>query len=173
MAETDDSNEAFVRLLAKHDPTIRSYIRASIPNSSDLAEVMQQVCIIAWKKFSTLDDPENAFVKWTCAIARYEILKFRRGKARDRLVLDDDIIDKLAEEGIEESSSRQHWLKALDICLAKFPESRRDLLLKAYHPDTTIKELASNMNKKPNALYQILSRLRLSLVNCIEQNKAF
>jgi RNA polymerase sigma-70 factor, ECF subfamily len=173
MAETDDSNEDFVRLLTKHDPSIRAYIRASIPNPADVAEIIQGISIIAWKKFTTLENPEQNFVKWACVIARYEILKFRRGKARDRLVLDDDIIEKLAEEGIEEASSRQYWLKSLDACLAKLPKSRQELLLRAYHPETSMKEFAASMNKKPNALYQTLSRLRLMLLNCIEQNKEF
>jgi len=44
--------------------------------------------------------------------------------------------------------------------------------MNAYHPDTSIKELADTVNKKPNALYQILSRLRLSLADCIERETA-
>ena len=165
----DNKNEDFIRLLARHDPAIRAFIRASIPDVADVAEIMQEVSVVAWRKFSVLDNPETDFGKWTCVIARYEILKFRRGKARDRLVLDTDIIEKLADEGIEESSSRERWLKALEGCLTKLPEASRDLLLRAYHPDVSMKALAAEMNKKPNALYQTLSRLRLSLVGCIEK----
>lgn len=164
-----NKNEDFIRLLAQHDPSIRAFIRASIPDMADVAEIMQNVSVVAWKKFSVLNNPETDFGKWACVIARYEILKFRRGKARDRLMLDSDIIEKLADEGIEETSSREQWLKALERCLAKLPEIRRDLLLRAYDPDVSMKELAAEMNKKPNALYQTLSRLRLSLVGCIEQ----
>ena len=53
--------------------------------------------------------------------------------------------------------------------MEKLPESRRALLVEAYHPDSSIKELAAGMNKNPNALYQTLSRLRLTLVDCIER----
>ena len=172
MSDTDDNNELFLRLLARHDPAIRAYVRASIPDSADVADVMQEVSVIAWKKFSALEDPETGFGKWASVIARYEILKFRRGKARDRLVLDSDIIDKLAEEGVDEASEREHWIKTLKHCLEKLPQSRRELLMNAYHPDTSIKELADTVNKKPNALYQILSRLRFSLADCIERETA-
>ena len=44
--------------------------------------------------------------------------------------------------------------------------------MSAYHPEASIKELADTMNKQPNALYQILSRLRLSLADCIERETA-
>ena len=92
MSTTDDNNEEFLRLLARHDPAIRAYVRASIPDPADVADVMQNVSVIAWKKFSVLDNPETDFGRWACVIARYEIMKFRRGKARDRLVLDPDIV---------------------------------------------------------------------------------
>ena len=172
MSDTDDNNELFLRLLTRHDPGIRAYVRASIPDPADVADVMQEVSVIAWKKFSTLEDPEAGFGKWASVIARYEILKFRRGKARDRLVLDSDIIELLAEEGLDEASEREHWVKTLKYCLEKLPQSRRELLINAYDPDTSIKELANTVNKKPNALYQILSRLRLSLADCIERETA-
>lgn len=169
MSNTDANNELFIKLLPKHDPSIRAYIRASIPDPADVADVMQNVSIIAWKKFAILETPETDFGKWVCVIARYEILKFRRGKARDRLILDPDIVDKLVEEGIEETAEREDWIKTLQLCLGKLPKSRRQLLLQAYHPDHSIKDIAKQMNKKSNALYQILSRLRLKLVDCIEK----
>lgn len=169
MSTTDDNNEEFLRLLARHDPAIRAYVRASIPDPADVADVMQNVSVIAWKKFSVLDNPETDFGRWACVIARYEIMKFRRGKARDRLVLDADIVERIADEGIEEAPERESWIKALQYCMEKLPESRRALLVEAYHPDSSIKELAAEMDKKPNALYQTLSRLRLTLVDCIER----
>ena len=169
MASTDHQNATFLRLLARHDPAIRAFIRATIPDETDVAEVMQNVSVIAWKKFSDLEEPETDFGKWASVIARYEILKFRRGKARDRLVLDNDIVEKLVDEGVEEVSSRQHWIEALEYCLKKLPAARRELLLRAYHPDVSMKKLAAEMNKKPNALYQALSRLRLSLADCIQR----
>ena len=170
--DTGHSNEEFLRLLTRHDPMIRAYIRASVTDPSDVADVMQNVSVIAWKKFSVLDNPETDFGRWACVIARYEIMKFRRGKARDRLVLDPDVVEVIAEEGIEDIEEREHWIKALRYCLQKLPASRRELLRQAYQADTSIIDLAAGMGKKPNAVYQILSRLRLSLADCIERETA-
>lgn len=164
-----DKNDSFLRHLTRHDPEIRAFIRASIPDASDVAEIMQNVSVIAWEKFGTLENPDTGFGKWICVIAKYEILKFRRGKARDRLILDSDIIEKMIDEGVEETSNREKWIEALELCLEKLPRQRRELLLRAYHPEVSMKHLAAEVNKKPNALYQSLSRLRLSLVDCIER----
>ena len=70
-----DPRGAFPRLWAKHDPGIRAFVRASLPDPHDLAEVMQNVSVIAWKKFSDLEDVETGFGPWVSVIARYEILK--------------------------------------------------------------------------------------------------
>ncbi len=42
------------------------------------------------------------FPRWTCLIARYEILMARRGHARSRLVLDEDLARILVEADSED-----------------------------------------------------------------------
>lgn len=73
-------------------------------------------------------------------IARYEVLMARRRVARERLVLDEDVIAKLAEEGAQEMPLRHRQLDALDRCVAKLPEERRKLALAAYGTGVSMKE---------------------------------
>ena len=97
---TQPTNDGrFVQLLAKHEPEIRAFIRASLPSSHDVAEVMQNVSLVAWNKFSELENTDSGFAKWVCVIARFEIMKFRRGLARDRFVLDEDVVRLLLRRG--------------------------------------------------------------------------
>ncbi|SRR6056297_151165 len=159
----------FVQLLAKHEPEIRAFIRASLPSSHDVAEVMQNVSLIAWKKFSELESAESGFVKWACVIARFEIMKFRRGVARDRFVLDEDVIKQLCEEGEAETSLRAEQLVQLGLCLEELPADRRELVIDAYSPRISIKVLAQQRGKKPDALYQLLRRIRRELEACIQR----
>tara|TARA_R110002096_G_scaffold147220_12_gene306952 strand:- start:3442 stop:3978 length:537 start_codon:yes stop_codon:yes gene_type:complete len=171
-AHLSDSHEQFVLLLTKHEPEVRAFIRASIPSGNDVAEIMQDVSLVALRKFAELDDPNRNFGKWICVIARFEILKFRRTKARDRLVLDDDLVERIAQEGIEQSSKRNAWIEALENCLTLLPDARRELITEAYDPQVSIKELAAQHHKKPDALYQLLRRIRLELADCIERKMA-
>ncbi|MEM8671567.1 MAG: sigma-70 family RNA polymerase sigma factor [Planctomycetota bacterium] len=159
----------FVRLLAKHEPEIRAYIRASLPSSQDVAEVMQNVSLVAWNKFNLLENAEADFAKWVCVIARFEIMKFRRGLARDRFVLDDDLVQKLCEEGEQEIDQRAEEIRHLEHCLEKLPEDRREIVIDAYRPGASIKELARGRGKKPDALYQLLRRIRQQLEACIHR----
>jgi len=166
-----DPNADFLRLWTKHERELRAFVRACVPRAGEVDEVMQEVSLVAWRKFSTLVEPAQ-FPKWACLIARYEILMARRRHARDRLVLDEDILEKLAEEGAEEMSLRHRQLELLDGCIAKLPRDRRDLALAAYAPGASIKELAGRLGRTEGALYQLLARIRQDLVQCVERSLA-
>jgi len=159
--------EDFVRLYSLNEPKVRAYVRAGLPTMEDVNEVMQEVSLVAWRKFSSLEDADG-FGPWMCVIARYEILKYRRSKARDRLVLDDDLLTMIADEGIGETSDRMEEIQSLQKCICKLPEKYRRLVVKAYTPGQSKKKLAMDIGKTPAALYQLLSRLRLNLLNCIQ-----
>lgn len=164
-----DANADFLRLLTHHEPELRAFVRACLPSLEDVDEVMQEVSLVAWKKFHTLDD-RALFPRWACLIARYEILKRRRMHARDRLTFDEDIIQLLADEAADESPRRQRQLAALDECISKLPRERRELALAAYAPGASKKNLAAQLRSTEAALYQLLARIRMELWRCMEQS---
>ena len=165
---TSDPNETFLRLWMRHEPELRAFVRSCCPKSQEVDDVMQEVSVAALQKFSTLDD-HSAFGPWACLIARYELLSARRRFARDRLVLAEDIIQLLAEEGAEELPLRQRQLQVLDQCVEKLPRERRELTLAAYGKDTTIRDLAARLKRTEGSLYQLLSRIRKELHRCMER----
>jgi len=81
---SEDQHQTFISLLTRHEPVIRASIRAVIWQQEDIDEILQRVSIVAWQKFNTLIE-RDGFAVWACVIARYEILKFKRDKVRDRL----------------------------------------------------------------------------------------
>ena len=166
--ETDapDPHETFLRLWMRHEPELRAFVRSCCPRAQEVDDVMQEVSVAALRKFSTLDD-HSAFGPWACLIARYELLSARRRFARDRLVLAEDVIQLLAEEGAQELSLRQRQLRALDQCIEKLPRERRELTLAAYAKDTTIREMARQLERTEGSLYQLLARIRMELHRCM------
>lgn len=166
-----DRYESFVRLLTKHEPVLRAYVKAGLPPQGDVDEVLQEVGIVAWRKFADLDDPAQ-FPRWACMIARFEVLKHRRKKARDRLVPDDELVRLILDEGLAELDLQQQRQAALGRCLDKLPAPRRKLLLQAHAPGRPVKELAERTGRTPGALSQMLCRLRRELLGCIERTIA-
>lgn len=163
----EPDRELFVRLLVRHDHVIRAYLRGLLPTATDVDEVMQEASVVAWRKFGELDDPDN-FRRWACVIARYEVLMYRRKKARDRFVLGEDVEQIMADEGIEELSLRERQLEALDGCLGKMPDDRRGLVLRIYAAESSMKTVAAQVGKSPEAVYKALSRARRELLRCVE-----
>ena len=166
--DTPDPHEIFLRLWMQHEPELRAFVRSCSPNGQEVDDVMQEVSIAALRKFSTLDD-HTAFGPWACLIARYELLSARRRFARDRLVLAEDIVGLLADEGAEELPLRQQQLLALDQCIEKLPRQRRELALAAYTKGTTIREIARRLGRTEGSLYQLLARIRKGLHRCMDR----
>jgi RNA polymerase sigma-70 factor (ECF subfamily) len=75
-----ETHEIFMQLLARHEPVIRGYLRSLVSRAADVDELMPDVALVAWRKFSELREPE-AFPRWACVIARYEALRFHRDRA--------------------------------------------------------------------------------------------
>ena len=168
-SEPADSHEDFLRLWTHHEPELRAFVRSCCPRAQEVDEVMQEVSVVAWRKFSSLDD-SKAFGPWACMIARYELLMARRRFARDRLVLAEDVVKLLAEEGADEMSLRHRQLEVLDSCIGKLPRERRELALAAYSRDTSIRDLAAQMGRTEGALYQLLARIRKQLFECMNSS---
>jgi len=160
--------EAFVRALTKNERVIRAYARAGgISRPEDVDEIVQEVSIIAWRKFDQLDNVEE-FARWACVIARYRILEFRRQRFRDRLTLDENVLELLLDEALEESELQTTRLRHLEICVDKLPEAVRKLVRAAYQPGASIDQIAKSTGKKANSLYQQLWRIRQTLKACVQ-----
>ena len=158
----------FLRLLAKSEPVVRSYLRSLVQDYHDHSEIMQNAFIIAWEKFSQFEGDENDFCKWMCVIARYQALKHRQTQARDKWVLSDKLLEKIATEGLNDIASTERWIEKLEDCLKELPELNRDLIKQAYTPKQTIKAIAAERETTPDALYQKLRRIRKALAKCMD-----
>lgn len=168
--ETTD-RDLFVRLLMRHDRAIRSYLRALLPTANDVDEVMQEVSVVAWRKFGELDEPDN-FRQWVCVIARYEVLMHRRKNARDRIRLGEELELLIADEGVQELAMRERQLEFLERCLEQLPPDRKQLALRVYATEEPMKTIAEQLGRTPEALYKLMSRLRRSLLECVERSVA-
>lgn len=162
-----ESHEIFMQLLARHEPVIRGYLRSLVSRAADVDDLMPDVALVAWRKFSELREPE-AFPRWACVIARYEALRFRRDRARDRLVLDEAVIAKLADEGAGETPLRARQMAALEVCVGRLPAERRELLLACYASEAAIKDVAAQTGRTVDGLYQLLRRIRVDVQRCVE-----
>ena len=165
--QEDARYEVFVKKFAHHEGDLRRFVRSLLPNWTDADEVVQQSAIVMWRKFDQYDSDTN-FMKWACVVARFEALAYRRKMARDRLVFREDILELMADEGVEEMNQRDAEHAALESCLLDLPEKHRQLLTLAYTKGIKVKELAEEAGSSAEAFYMRLNRLRRQLMACME-----
>lgn len=164
-----DRYEAFVENFARFEGDLRTFVRSLLPTWHDADEVVQQVALVAWRKFDQFD-LSTSFIKWACVIARFEVMKYRRTMARDRLVFREDLIARLADEAVEECEDRKREHVALEGCLKKLPEEQREFVTLAYTPGISTKELAEKAGAKPGTFYMRLNRIRQTLLQCVNDS---
>jgi RNA polymerase sigma-70 factor (ECF subfamily) len=166
-----DPYEAFVVELSRQEPRIRTYVRPLVRSLDDLDEVMQQTCVVLWRKYSEFE-PGSDFLAWACTVARFEVLKFRRTRARDRHMFSEELIALLADEEAAEFSRRERERQALAKCIGQLPPQQRELIERCYGAGVSIKEVAESLGRSATSLYKALDRIRGLLLQCIERSLA-
>ena len=164
--EIEKIHEQFLSLFAANEPAIRTFVRRLVPTRSDAADVMQDVALVLWRKFREFDEHSGGFRGWAFGVARYQALTWLRDKARNRLVLADDVLQAVAHESSIEQARLSAQREALEGCLDKVPRDQRALILAAYAPDVGIQVAAKQSGRTAAAFYQWLHRMRLQLLDC-------
>ena len=165
MDDLADIHDQFLMLFAEHETAIRAYVRRLVPTRHDAADVMQSVVLVLWRKFHELDHTDH-FRKWAFGVARLETLAWLRNKARDRLVLADDVLQTVARESARDEERLSAQREALESCLEKLPLEQRTEILAAYAPGVAIQEVARQSGRTVAAFYQWLHRMRVRLLEC-------
>lgn len=166
-AETE-RHHRFLRSFTAHEPAIRAHVRRLVPARADADDVMQEISVVLWEKFDSFRDGAD-FKAWAFGVARFEVLSWLRDRGRDRLVLDEEVITKIAEETTADEPRLERQREALEHCMKKVPGEQRELLMQAYQPDSRIQEVAQGSGRSVAGFYQWLHRMRKMLLECIQR----
>jgi len=160
--------EEFIQLFVRHEAGLRAFVRSLLPTWADVEEVIQETCLVLWRKFGGYE-PGSHFLRWACTIARFEVLKYRRKLSRERHVFNDELIMLLAEEAIEETDQRELERQALSDCLQKLSPRQQELVRGCYGGEQTIKEAAEALGRSATSVYKAINRIRLALLECVQR----
>lgn len=161
----------FLRSFTAQEPAIRAFVRRLVPTRADADDVMQEVSVVLWEKFDSFREGAD-FRAWAFGVARFEVLAWMRDKGRDRLVLDEEVVTRLAEETAQDEPRLERQREALEQCMKKVPADQRGLLMQAYQPDSRIQEVARGSGRTVPGFYQWLHRMRRILLDCIRRAMA-
>ena len=166
-----DRHEEFLRAFTRHAPALRAFVRRLVPTRSDVDDVLQEVAVVLWEKYGEFRAGGD-FKAWSCGIARYKALAWLRDKGRDRLVLDSDVVELIAQDSLHGEPRLEAQRAALESCLEKVPRADRELLARAYREGSTIQEVAKTSGRSVGGFYQWLYRMRQMLLDCVKRQLA-
>lgn len=162
--------EEFLSQLASHEAQIMGFLWSVSPSSDIAEDLFQQTVLTMWQKIDQFE-PGTNFVAWACSIAKLKALEFSR--KRKRLLFDNDIVTRLAEEhGSEDIDLRLMRRQALSGCLAKLKETDRQLVETCYLGDKAIWQVAEEIGRSAKGVYSSLARIRKSLYRCVQAKLA-
>ena len=161
-------SEEFVQLFTQTQRRLYLYILAQVPSVSDAEEILQNTNLVIWSKCDrfTLG---TSFFAWASQIATFEVLKHRQRFSRDKLQFNDDFVQSVASEVEEYSADLELRRRALESCLKKLRPADRELIHRRYQPGESGKELARDLDRPANSVYQSLGRIRRQLLDCINR----
>ena len=166
-----EQRQEFMAQFVCAERSIRALLLAATGDINLVDDLMQNVAVALWKKWPEYD-PQRPFRAWAIGIARIEILRWRRSAARNRIVLDVQLLDQLveaAEQAAEESDRR---LALLSECLDRVQGDAREVLNLKYSFGMRSRQIADQMGKGVGAVEMILTRTRRSLRECIKRKLA-
>ena len=164
-----DHDTAFVAQLTECQLPLRLYVRALMPADPSVGDVIQQANAKIWEKRSEFETGTN-FKAWAMAIARYEVLNYRKRQARDaRLRFSDELEATVAIELADLNDDLGDRQAALRECMKSLKPESRELLIGRYSTREPLAELASRVGRSVGGVKVTLHRLRNSLAQCIER----
>ena len=164
------TSEPFATVLAASQRRLLGYIMSLVPNLADAEDVLQDTNARLVSKADEYDGVDN-FAAWACRFAHFEVLNYRKRRARDRHIFyaDDALLDTLASEAEGRYFESDTAISALEYCEEKLTAGDRKLLSQRYHEGCTIEQLSSETGRGEGALRQALYKTRKALLACIKR----
>ncbi len=165
------TDEEFIRLFTTTQRPLFLHILPLVGNGTDADEVLQETNLIMWSKRRQFQ-PGTSFLAWGRAIARLEVFRFRRTRGTKLRFLDGQLLDVVASHSEETDDEVEIRKEALARCIRKLSAKDRNLLRLRYTPGSSGDEIAKQLGRPANSVYQSLGRIRRALADCIQRRLA-
>ncbi len=159
--------DEFAQLFGRHARQIYAYILTLIPNWADAEDVFQETSTIIWEKFDEFA-PGTNFRAWAYQVAYYRAMWFRQRQKKTAVPFGEEFFRLVSEETLTESGLLEDRHVALSGCVERLIELDRTLVERCYASGSTIKQVALEMGRSPDATYKMLKRIHRELFDCVE-----
>jgi len=163
-----ESNRQFVSQFLVHQRRIYRYILTLCPHIADAEDILQKTAEVLWAKFEEFE-PGTNFLAWANRVAHLKVLEHRRAQRAGVVVLDDDVLQRLAEVSQSQADTLNQQQDALFECLDRLRPVDRQLIELSYAPNTVLKHVAQHLGRPANSVSKSLGRIRRWLMECAQR----
>jgi RNA polymerase sigma-70 factor, ECF subfamily len=159
--------DEFALLFGRHARQIYAYILTLTPHWADAEDVFQETSTIIWEKFDEFT-PGTNFRAWACQVAYYRTIWFRQRQKKVATPFGEEFFRVVAAETLSQQDLLEDRHLALAGCMKRLVERDRELVERAYADGVTIKDVAVQLGRSPDAAYKALKRIHRELFDCVE-----
>ena len=152
-------------------PRLYGYILKRLADREQTAEVLQRTNAVICRKIAEFE-PGTHFAAWAFAIARFQIMAWRKDRSRDRLVFSDAVAEALDSRADDEAAALDARIPPLRRCLERLREADRSLIQARYRDGQSVASLGERMQASADAVGMRLLRIRRRLRDCVQAQLA-
>jgi RNA polymerase sigma-70 factor (ECF subfamily) len=101
-------------------------------------------------------------------VAHYRVLWFRQQQKKIAVPFGEEFFELVAATTLSQQDLLEDRRQSLGNCVEKLIERDRELVEYCYVPGATIKEVALQLGRSPDATYKALKRIHRELFDCVE-----
>ncbi|MCA9089878.1 MAG: sigma-70 family RNA polymerase sigma factor [Planctomycetaceae bacterium] len=161
-------SQEFIQQFTQAQRTLYLGILAQVGDVTAAEEILQDANVVLLSKHDQFESGTN-FLAWARQVGAFEVLRWRQRRRRDKLRFSDEFVSVVAAEAVESEIETDRRRRALALCMEKLKSEDRELLQRRYQPGNSGKELASELGRPANSVYQSLGRIRRYLLDCVQR----
>lgn len=162
-----DSAEEFTRLWTEVQPFIRNFVVMVIPDLQEAEDVVQNVGVAIFRKFSDYQ-AGKPFRAWATGFAKIELARNRQEQARRPLLQHPELLDQLAHQCEQMAPELYDRTRALYECIDSLGGRSEQVIRLRYEEACKPQQISTRLGVSIDSVRMRLSRARAFLRKCIE-----
>ncbi|MFK7790436.1 MAG: sigma-70 family RNA polymerase sigma factor [Phycisphaeraceae bacterium] len=146
-----------------------AYIGSIVRDPHVAEDVLQEVSMLALEKQDQIKDAE-VLLPWLRVAARFKSLKAVEKNARHPKLMDSQLLDLMEPhwQAVDRLST-QETNRALQRCVEKLAPQAQRLIELRYGAGLSVRDIATQLNRKIDTLYKTFTRVHASLERCMRK----
>lgn len=147
-------------LIDKYGGLIKSIVSYHL-HENYRGECMNDILLALWKNMRSYNPDKNTLKNWIGAVCRYKCIDYKRKYYNDIL---SELDERIPSEMTADSDIIREEMEAeINELLSSLPKRDREIFRRRYIDGDTVESISHELNVKPSAVYNRLSRGRRKL----------